>query len=69
MIRDYTEAAMRRVHYEIIDQPGAPYYSEIPGFDGVLACAAPLKNAATTSRSPSMAGSRWVCNWDILSPE
>lgn len=43
MIRSYIEAAMRQAHYEIIDQPGMPYYGEIPGLDGVLACGATLE--------------------------
>jgi predicted RNase H-like HicB family nuclease len=37
MLREYIEAAMRRAHYELIDQPDQPYYGEIPGLDGVFA--------------------------------
>jgi len=36
MIQDYIEAAMRRAHYEKIDDE-EPYYGEIPGFKGVWA--------------------------------
>lgn len=43
MIRAYIDAAMRRAHYELIDQPDAPYYGEIPGLQGVLACGATLE--------------------------
>ena len=43
MIRAFIQAAMRRAHYDIIDQPGDPYYGEIPGFDGVVACGATLE--------------------------
>ena len=37
MLREYIEAAMRRAHYELIDQLDQSYYGEIPGLDGVLA--------------------------------
>jgi len=37
MIRDYIQAAMRHAHYELIDQPGEPFYGEIPKCRGVLA--------------------------------
>mgnify|MGYP000058932844 CR=1 FL=1 len=37
MIRTYISEAIRRAHYEIIDQPNEPYYGEIPGLPGVLA--------------------------------
>ncbi len=43
MIRQYIQAAMQRAHYEIIDQRGEPYYGEIPGLQGVLACGATLE--------------------------
>ena len=43
MIRPYIDAAMRRAHYEIIDQPGHPFYGEIPGLQGVLAVGATLE--------------------------
>lgn len=33
----YIRAAMQRAHYEIIDQPGDPYYGSIPDCPGVLA--------------------------------
>jgi predicted RNase H-like HicB family nuclease len=34
---------MEHAHYELIDQPGQPYYGEIPGLQGVMACAASLE--------------------------
>ena len=37
MIQTYIQTAMKRAHYEIIDQPEDPYYGEIPGLQGVLA--------------------------------
>ena len=37
MLREYINAAMRRAHYELINQPDQSYYGEIPGLDGVLA--------------------------------
>lgn len=37
MLRKYIQAAMNKAHYELIDQPGEPYYGEIPGLKGVLA--------------------------------
>ena len=43
MIRDYIEAAMRQAHCELIDQADQPYYGEIPGLQGVLACGASLE--------------------------
>lgn len=47
MIRAYIERAMRHAHYEMIDQPGQPYYGEIPGFQGVLATGATLEECRT----------------------
>jgi len=44
MIRAYIDAAMRQAHYEIIDQPGTPYYGEIPGLQGVLSCGESLED-------------------------
>jgi predicted RNase H-like HicB family nuclease len=43
MIREYIDAAMRRAHYELVDQPGQPYYGEIPGLQGVMACGGSLE--------------------------
>jgi predicted RNase H-like HicB family nuclease len=34
MLTDYIRAAMRRAHYEILEDEGT-FYGEIPGFDGV----------------------------------
>lgn len=44
MLRDYIRAAMGRAHYELIDQPGEPYYGEIPGLQGVLATGRTLED-------------------------
>ena len=43
MIREYIEAAMRHAHYELIDQPGEPYYGEIPVCPGVQAIGTTLE--------------------------
>lgn len=43
MIRAYIDAAMRHAHYELIEQANDPYYGEIPGLEGVLACGATLE--------------------------
>jgi predicted RNase H-like HicB family nuclease len=43
MIRTYIQKAMEGAHYELIDQPDMPYYGEIPGLEGVLACGATLE--------------------------
>ncbi len=43
MIRTFIEAAMQRAHYELIDQPNEPYYGEIQGLRGVIACGATLE--------------------------
>jgi len=36
MIAAYIDKAMRKAHYEIIDDP-EPYYGDIPGVEGVWA--------------------------------
>jgi len=36
MIRDYIEAALRRAHYELIDDV-EPFYGAVPGLQGVWA--------------------------------
>ncbi len=36
MIRTYIEAAMRKAHYELIDQPGRRYCGEIEPLQGVM---------------------------------
>lgn len=43
MIREYIDSAMKQAHYELIDQPGQPYYGEIPGLQGVLAVGTTLE--------------------------
>ena len=42
MLTEYVQAAMRRAHYEILEDDGS-YYGEIPGFDGVWADADTLE--------------------------
>jgi predicted RNase H-like HicB family nuclease len=37
MLRTFIQAAMQQAHYELIDQPGTPYYGEVPGLQGVMA--------------------------------
>jgi predicted RNase H-like HicB family nuclease len=42
MLTEYIRAAMRRAHYEILEDDGT-FYGEIPGFDGVWANAVTLE--------------------------
>jgi predicted RNase H-like HicB family nuclease len=42
MLTAYIQAAMKRAHYEILDD-NEGYYGEIPGFQGVWANAATLE--------------------------
>jgi predicted RNase H-like HicB family nuclease len=42
MLTDYLKSAMRRAHYELLDEHEG-FCGEIPGFDGVLAQAATLE--------------------------
>jgi predicted RNase H-like HicB family nuclease len=42
MILQYIEKALSLAHYEIIDDED-PYYGEVPGLDGVWACAKTLE--------------------------
>ncbi len=42
MLREYMRAAMRKAHYEIL-QDDHTFYGEIPGLDGVYANAATLE--------------------------
>jgi len=42
MLTDYIQAAMRRAHYEILQDDGT-FYGEIPGFRGVWANADTLE--------------------------
>lgn len=44
MIQAYIREAMRRAHYEIIDQPGTPYVGTIRGFRGVIAVGETLEH-------------------------
>lgn len=43
MLTEYIRAAMRRAHYEILEDDGT-FYGEIPGFDGVWANADTLED-------------------------
>lgn len=43
MIRAYIGASMSKAHYEFIEQEGNPYYGELPGLQGVMACGATLE--------------------------
>lgn len=43
MLIEYTQAAMRRAHYELLPDDKL-YYGEIPGFDGVYATAETLES-------------------------
>jgi predicted RNase H-like HicB family nuclease len=42
MLTEYIRAAMRRAHYEILED-GGTFYGEIPSFDGLWANAATLE--------------------------
>lgn len=42
MLIEYTQAAMRKAHYELLPDDKL-YYGEIPGFDGVYATAQNLE--------------------------
>jgi len=42
MLTEYVRAAMRRAHYEILEDDGS-FYGEIPDFDGVWATANTLE--------------------------
>lgn len=42
MLREYVSAAMRRAHYEILEDDGT-YYGEIPDVEGVYANAETLE--------------------------
>ena len=42
MLIEYTQAAMRKAHYELLPDDKL-YYGEIPGFDGVYATAETLE--------------------------
>ena len=42
MLTEYVRAAMRRAHYEILEDDGS-FYGEIPDFDGVWATAHTLE--------------------------
>ena len=37
MLTEYIEEALRRARYELIDDPGTPYYGEVPELPGVWA--------------------------------
>ncbi len=37
MLTEYIEEALERARYELIDDPGTPYYGEVPDLPGVWA--------------------------------
>jgi predicted RNase H-like HicB family nuclease len=37
VIREYIQEALERAKYELINNPGEPYYAEVPGLAGVWA--------------------------------
>lgn len=43
MLTEYIEEALRRAHYEIINDPDEPYYGEVPELPGVWANAKTLE--------------------------
>lgn len=44
MLTDYIQAAMRRAHYELLDdQPDEPYVGTIPDLQGVMAIGSTLE--------------------------
>ncbi len=43
MLTEYIEEALSRAHYELIDDPQAPYYGEIPDLPGVWAAGETLE--------------------------
>jgi len=44
MLTDYIQAAMRRAHYELLDdQPDEPYVGTIPDLQGVIAIGSSLE--------------------------
>ena len=43
MLTEYVEEALRRAHYEIMDDPDEPYYGEIPDLQGVWAAGKTLE--------------------------
>ena len=43
MLRAYVNGALRRAHYEILEDDGS-YYGEVPGFKGVYANAESLES-------------------------
>jgi len=43
MLTEYIEEALKRAHYEIINDPDEPYYGEVPELPGVWANAKTLE--------------------------
>lgn len=43
MLTEYIEEALKRAHYQIINDPDEPYYSEVPELPGVWANAKTLE--------------------------
>ena len=55
MIHDYIEAALRRAHYELIDDED-PYYGAVPGLQGRGQAVSLWKSAAITWRKSLRVG-------------
>jgi predicted RNase H-like HicB family nuclease len=45
MLTEYIQAAMRKAHYELIENGDEPYYGEIPELQGVWSVGATLEAA------------------------
>ena len=43
MLTEYIDEALSRAHYEMIDDPDAPFYGEIPDLPGVWAASHTLE--------------------------
>lgn len=43
MLTEYVEEALRRAHYELMDDPDEPYYGEVPDLQGVWAAGRTLE--------------------------
>ncbi|MGE5154068.1 MAG: type II toxin-antitoxin system HicB family antitoxin [Bdellovibrio bacteriovorus] len=43
MLTEYIEEALRRARYELVEDPEAPFYGEVPGLPGVWASGATLE--------------------------
>jgi predicted RNase H-like HicB family nuclease len=48
MLTEYIQAAMRKAHYEIIENGDEPFYAEVPELEGVYSVGATLEAARET---------------------